>query len=115
VAQPVPGTEGTGPLPFWSPDSRSIAFTASGKLNRVELAGGTVATICALPGPEITSGTWNRDGAIVFACGLIRPLYQVSASGGEPRPLTQLDVSRGEVFHRFPFFLPDGRHFVFEV
>jgi Tol biopolymer transport system component len=38
---------------------------------------------------------------------------QVKAEGGTVTPATELDPSRGEVGHRFPRFLPDGRHFMF--
>ena len=108
-ARRVAGTEGAS-LPFWSPNSQSIAFFAQGKLQRVELAGGAPQTICEVglaPG-----GSWGSDGQILFG-GWGSSLFQVSASGGQPKPLTTLNASRGEVFHYWPQILPGGRFLYF--
>ena len=40
-------------------------------------------------------------------------LLRVAAAGGTPMPLTKLDVSRQEIAHLWPQFLPDGRHLIF--
>jgi eukaryotic-like serine/threonine-protein kinase len=106
VAQPLPGTEGAT-QPFWSPDSRSVAFFADGQLKRVEASGGPVQTICDLPLGAV-GGTWSTAGTIVFGTRA-GPLYGVSASSGQARPVTSLDKSRGDSSHRGPQFLPDGR------
>jgi serine/threonine protein kinase/Tol biopolymer transport system component len=111
-AQPLPGTE-NGTLPFWSPDSRFVGFFAAGKLKKLEVSGGTPQTLCDAPAPWI--GTWNRNGVILFTPSLNSPLYRVSAAGGKAVPVTTLDPSRQEVGHRFPQFLPDGRHFLYLV
>jgi Tol biopolymer transport system component len=108
--QPLRGTEGAGP-PFWSPDGRFIAFGAGGKLKKIAVSGGPVQTICDAPG--VVGGTWNRDDVIVFAPGNRTPLHRVSAAGGESTPVTTLDQSQSQNTHRWPHFLPDGRHFVF--
>jgi len=109
AARRMAGTEGAG-LPFWSPNSQSIAFFAQDKLQRVDLAGGAPQIICDVglaPG-----GSWGSDGQILFgAWG--SSLFQVSASGGQPKPLTTLDASRGEVFHYWPQILPGGRFLYF--
>ena len=110
AARRVKGTEGAY-LPFWSPDSRQIAFFANGKLLKVPADGGPVVDIC--PAPSGRGGTWNRSDVIVFAPASAGPLHRVSANGGEPSPVTALDSTRRETGHRFPHFLPDGRHFTF--
>ena len=110
-AQPLAGTEGAS-YPFWSPDGRFIGFFANGKLKKIDAAGGPAQTICNAPSGR--GGTWNRDGVIVFAPDIFSPLYRVSAAGGEPAPLP-LDKSRREQVHRFPYFLPDGRHFIYRA
>ena len=109
--QPLPGTENSS-FPFWSPDSRFIGFFAEGKLKKIDASGGPPQTICDAPGNR--GGTWNRDGVILFA-SVNSPLYRVPASGGVPTPVTQFEPSRGEDSHRWPFFLPDGRHFLYHV
>jgi Tol biopolymer transport system component len=108
AAQPLAGTE-NAEYPFWSPDSRSIGFFAGGKLKRVDTAGGppqVVADVFAARG-----GTWNSDGTILFASASVGPLSRVSARAGEPAVVTR--IVQGQVSHRFPQFLPDGKHFLF--
>jgi Tol biopolymer transport system component len=110
AAQALEGTEG-GASPFWSPDSRSLAFFAQGKLKKIDLAGGPAVTLCdAAPG---VSGAWGRDGVIVFSAAGATPLLRVSAAGGKPSPATTL--ADNETGHARPSFLPDGRHFVYRA
>jgi len=104
------GTEGAY-FPFWSGDGRFVGFFASNKLKKIAVAGGTAETICEAAAGR--GGTWNKDGLIVFAPGSFGPLMQVKAEGGEVTPATELDSAHGEVGHRFPRFLPDGRHFMY--
>ena len=110
VAQELAGTE-SGGIPLWSPDSQWIAFFADGKLRRIPAGGGTVQVICDAPVGR--GGSWNADGVIVFAPGITGTLQKVSAGGGTPTPVTQLDESTGEQTHRWPEFLPDGKHFLY--
>jgi len=111
VAQPLAGTEGAT-YPFWSPDGRHLAFFVDGKLKRIDLEGGAPLTIC--PASEGRGGAWGPDGDILFTPDTQSPIHRVSASGGEPTPVTKVDSRRmGETTHRYPFFLPDGRRFLF--
>ena len=98
--------------PFWSPDSRFIGFFAGGQLKKIESGGGPAQKVCDIPGPR--GGTWNHDGVIVVGT-TAGTLFRVSQAGGEPTPLTKLDQSRFETSHRWPYFLPDDRHFLFFV
>jgi len=107
-AQPLEGTEGAE-LPFWSADSRSIGFFASGRLNRIDLGGGPAQALANAP--QGRGGTWNADGVILFGPTSLSPIFRVAASGGDASAVTQLDSLRGS--HRYPQFLPDGRHFLF--
>ena len=107
----LPGTEGGG-HPFWSPDSHSIGFFADGKLKRIDADDASLQTICDV-GLSPRGGSWNRDGIIIFTPHINEPLYQVSANGGTPVPLTTLDTNHGETSHRWPQFLPDGKHYLF--
>jgi eukaryotic-like serine/threonine-protein kinase len=111
----ISGTEGAI-LPFWSPDSRSIAFLAGGKIKRVEVSGGPPRDICTWPSspPIALVGTWSKEGVIVCA-KTNGPLYCVSADGGEPTEITRLDKSQKELGHLHPSFLPDGRHYLYTV
>src|SRR5262245_51665427 len=109
-ARPLAGTEGPT-YPFWSPDSRSLGFFAGGKLRKIDVSGGPPETICDAPAAR--GGTWGRDGTIVFAPSTRYPLHRVAASGGAVVPITKLDPSKGEISHRWPTFLPDGRHFLY--
>ena len=112
-AKPLAGTEGAQ-LPFWSPDGAFLAFFADGKLKKLELGTGNIQIICdGVNGPG--GGTWNRDGVIVFSPRLEGPLFRVGAAGGTPTPLTTLDAANSESNHMWPWFLPDGQHYVFQV
>jgi Tol biopolymer transport system component len=110
TAQPLAGTEDAG-YPFWSPDGRSIGFFGLGKLKRIDASGGPPLTLADAPLPR--GGSWSKDGVIVFAPSVNAPLYRVSSAGGTATPLTSLDPSKNETTHRWPHFLPDGRHFLY--
>ena len=105
----LPATQGAAE-PFWSPDGKSVGFFADGKLKRIAVAGGPPQTIC--DAPLAWGATWNRDGVIIFCSEGVGPLYRVDANGGTPRSLTRLGPR--EEAHRWPVFLPDGDHFVFQ-
>ena len=109
LPQPLPKTEGAF-YPFWSPDSKSIAFFAEDKLKRIDATGGPILTLC--DAPLGLGGTWNRDEVILFAT-LRDPLNRVSASGGVPTPLGRFDSGGQTANHAWPHFLPDGRHFLY--
>jgi len=106
--QALHGTD-EGAFPFWSPDSQSLGFFAQGKLKRIDVAGGPVQTLCDAPVGR--GGTWSRGGVILFAPNTGGPLYRVSSAGGDPVAVTK--ASQGLASHRFPSFLPDGRHFLY--
>jgi eukaryotic-like serine/threonine-protein kinase len=110
TAQPLEGTEGAS-FPFWSPDSRSLGFFASGNLNRIDVAGGPAIAIAEAS--QGRGGAWGPDGSILYTPGFSNPLYRVAASGGTPQPVTNLGTARLETTHRWPQFLPDGKHFLF--
>ena len=110
AARPVPATENAMGV-FWSPDGRSIGFFADGKLKKIGLAGGAAQILAEAPNPR--GGTWNRNDIIVFAPATAGVLAKVSASaaGGAVSAVTRLEPS--QTSHRWPQFLPDGRHFLF--
>lgn len=108
-ARPLPGTDQAS-YPFWSADNRFVGFFSGGKLKKAAAEGGSPAVVCDAPNGR--GGTWNADGVIVFASGITDPLQRVSAAGGQVMPASVLDKPR-ENSHRFPQFLPDGRHFLF--
>jgi hypothetical protein len=109
-AQPLPGTENAF-WPFWSPDSRFIAFFAEGKLQKVAVGGGPPQVVC--DAPDGRGGSWSKDGVIVFAPLAMGPLLRVSADGGEVAEVARPDSMGHETGLRSPCFLPDGRHFLY--
>ncbi len=111
TSKALPGTEGAE-HPFWSADSRSIGFFASGKLKRIEADGASSQTVCDA-GLSPRGGAWNQNGVIIFTPGISEGLYRISAQGGTPIPITQLATNFGEDSHRWPQFLPDGNHYLF--
>jgi serine/threonine protein kinase len=110
TATELSGTDGAQD-PFWSPDNRYIAFFAGGKLKKVEATGGPPFSICDVVNPR--GGSWSQQGVIVLPVDQTVALSQVSDAGGTPVLLTKLDTARKEYTHRWPFFLPDGKHFLY--
>ncbi len=108
-ARPLPGTE-DAIYPFWSPDSRSLAFRTSTKLQKIDISGGLPQTICEIA--AIQGGSWNQDGVILL--GTYAGVMRVPAAGGTPTLLIKADASRGEVGFIDPTFLPDGKHFLYD-
>ncbi len=104
TAQPLPGTEEAA-TPFWSPDSRWVGFGQDTKLKKIDIQGGPPVVITDLPS-ALRGGTWNVDGVILYHPNNAQAILRVSASGGQPQPVT--DRSGRE-----PWFLPDGRHFLY--
>jgi eukaryotic-like serine/threonine-protein kinase len=110
TAQALPGTD-DAQQPFWSADSRFIGFFADGKLKRIEASGGSVQTLA--DAQTARGGTWNVDGIIIFSPAVADGLYRVSASGGPATKITTLDAAKNQTSHCWPFFLPDGKHFIY--
>ena len=108
-ARVLPGTDGAL-FPFWSPDSRSLGFFAENKLKTVDLDGGSAQVVCDAPLGR--GGAWGPGGVILFTPAPSAALMRVSASGGTPAPITKIDTAL-HTSHRWPFFLPDGKHFLY--
>ncbi len=113
TARALAGTEDAS-APFWSPDGRSIAFVAAGKLKTVDIEGRRLVVLSS--DAAAVPGAWSTDGTLLFfrgAHGTVGSIFKVSAQGGPVTPATTLDGAREEVAHFVPHFLPDGRHFLF--
>jgi len=105
------GTDGAT-FPFWSPDNRNLGFFAGGKLKTIDLNGGSALTVCDAAFGR--GGTWGPGGTILFSPEATAAIFRVSASGGTPEPVTKFDLTKASS-HRWPFFLPDGKHFLYMV
>ena len=109
-AHELPGTQGANLDPAWSPDSQWIAFLAEGNLKKIDVAGGTPQTLAPYSNPA-TGISWSRQDLILYSStGVIN---RVPASGGETSAVTALDSQHGEAGQGRPFFLPDGKHFLY--
>ena len=111
-AQSLAATEGafsgSGGL-FWSPDGESMCFWAQGQLKRIDLRSGLARSLAVAP--NLIGGTWAPAGTILFVPSGASPVVRINGSGGDGVAATTL--APGQVGHRFPQFLPDGRHFTF--
>src|SRR5689334_2573471 len=110
AAQPLAGTEGTR-RPFWSPDSRYLAFMAEGKLKKIDVTGGPPTKIC--DAPTAVDGSWSPEGVILLDGTGTDPILRVPAAGGTPVVAVKTEPSRKEIQVGWPEFLPDGRHFLY--
>lgn len=114
-ARPLDGTDGATSM-FWSPDARSLAFFAAGKLKRLEAAaGGAPVTICDVREGIGQMGTWGADGRILFASVQGEALLEVSASGGPVTEVRKPTGGGGPQRLTWPLFLPDGRSYLFQA
>ena len=114
TAQLLPGTKGAK-YPFWSPDSRYLAFFADGQLKKIPVGGGPPQTLSEAT--DARGGAWTPgkagEGTIIFSPAPQSGILRLPAAGGEATAVTKLDTTRQETSHRFPEFLPDGHHFLF--
>ena len=111
AAQRLAGTEEVDGPPFWSPDSRFLGFFAQSKLKKIDPSGGPALNIGSVQAN--LGATWSANNVIVVAPFNRTVLHRVPAAGGALEPITTLNVERKENSHRWPHFLPDGRHFLF--
>ena len=99
-----------GVNPFWSPDGASIGFFADFKVKTLDINTGVVRILCDAPAPR--GGSWGSSGIILFTPSPRDAIFQVSASGGTPTAVTTIDTKLHST-HRWPYFLPDGQHFLY--
>jgi Tol biopolymer transport system component len=112
-ARALPGTDTAYVPAAWSSDSKYVLFSPLnvGQLKKVDIQGGPPQTVSTMTG-RLNGVTTNKDGVIIFASSAAnQPVFRVSSAGDAPVPLTAL--AKGEGSHRWPQFLPDGRHFLY--
>lgn len=107
-ARALEGTEGAE-APFWSPDSRFLGYFADQKIRKIEVASGLQETLT--DASFVFGAAWGADGKIVFSSGWGKPLMRISASGGDPEPVTEPTTLDDVV--AWPSFLPDGENFLY--
>jgi serine/threonine protein kinase/Tol biopolymer transport system component len=106
----IPGSEGAS-YPFWSPDDQYVAFFANGKLRKAAISGGPLQSLAAV-GSAPRGGSWGSKGIILYAPDSAGPIWRVNADGTGAAAITQALRSAHEPSHRWPYFLPDGDHFL---
>ena len=109
--RPLAGTEFAS-SPFWSPDGHWIGFFAEGKIKKIPAGGGPVQVLASAGVPR--GASWGGDGTILFAKGNTG-ILRLAATDGTVSEVTRLDSSLQEGSHRWPSFLPDGRHFLYVI
>jgi Tol biopolymer transport system component len=107
---PIPGTEGLFRA-YWSPDSREVVFVSDDKIQRAPIAGGAPTVVCAASGGVDLS--WGAKGQILMDGRTTDSLRVVPAGGGDLLPAARIDRASGEIGSAWPYFLPDGEHFLF--
>ena len=107
------GTEG-GNQPFWSPNSREVGYLHGSAVYRVSIADGTSQKVVDLPGAG-RGLSWGKDGTILYTPSTNAGIWRVPVAGGVPTPATVLDTTLIDGSHRFPQWLPDGKHFLYAL
>jgi Tol biopolymer transport system component/tRNA A-37 threonylcarbamoyl transferase component Bud32 len=113
--QPLPGTEGAG-FPFWSPDGRWVGFGQGSKLKKIDTQGGPAITVTDVPEGSFRGGSWSPRGVIIFGTNTGASILRVAVAGAKAAPATGVEPrtqSGGEGNPLYPWFLPDGRHFLY--
>ncbi|HUR21072.1 MAG TPA: protein kinase [Vicinamibacterales bacterium] len=106
----IPGTDGATSM-FWSPDGTALGFFVRGQLKRVDLSGGAPVKVCDVPIAIGLSGSWGREGDILFATVNGERISKVAAAGGAPvEVMAQTDRKARLIW---PRYLPDGRRFIY--
>jgi Tol biopolymer transport system component len=111
-ARQIAGTENAQYV-FWSPDSKHLGFFLNGRLRRLEVATGRIQPIGGEGSSYPRGATWSRDGKILYAPDSNAGIFMIDADGGEPVQVTTPDPDVPDSSHRWPYFLPDGEHFLF--
>jgi Tol biopolymer transport system component len=109
AAKKLEGTVGAS-FPFWSADGKFIGFFADGHLKKIPTAGGPVTDLAEASNPR--GGSWNKDNVIIYEPDYRDTLWRINAMGGTPVRLTKFEAGK-HTTHRWPRFLPDGKHFLF--
>jgi serine/threonine protein kinase len=113
-AKPVPGTEQARSL-FWSPDGRTLAWFASDALKKIDPSSGIAIQLCSVEPDVGFVGSWSSTGRILFASVESESIFSVSDAGGPVTAAVEIDHERNEVGLKFPWFLPDGRRFLYTL
>jgi Tol biopolymer transport system component len=99
---------------FWFADGRTIGFfdESNGKLKKVDAQTGAIQTLAGVTSNQF-AGSANADGTIIYSSAATKGIIKVSSTGGSPAQVTTVDSTRQELMHLWPWFLPDGRHFLY--
>jgi Tol biopolymer transport system component len=112
TAYPLAGTEGALGRPFWSPDSRYLAYFDGRQLKKIPVAGGPPQMIGEAENGA--DGSWGTNGVILFdGRGAVDPIRRIPASGGKATPAFVGSAKDLPGTASWPFFLPDGKHYLF--
>jgi eukaryotic-like serine/threonine-protein kinase len=106
------GTQGAS-FPFWSPDGAYLGFFANGKLQKIAASGGAPQALARAAAGR--GGSWGKQNVIVYSPDASGPLWRINADGSGGAPVTQevMQAKPEQQTHRWPVFLPDGKHFLY--
>jgi Tol biopolymer transport system component len=112
TAHAVAGTRGAESV-FWSPDGRSLGFFTANQLLRIDLPGGAPVTLDRFSSSTGRSASWGRQGDILYSAVQGDAIYRIPAAGGTPVAIVSRDSAASEIFVVWPWYLPDGKHFLY--
>jgi serine/threonine-protein kinase len=110
-SKPVPGVN--APAVYFSPDGQWLAYFNTGSLYKVSVDGGAPVRISAAQNPRGIS--WGPDGEIYMAAGQVGGVVKILPGSDSAVTVSTPDPALGEISHRFPSLLPDGKWMLLTV
>ena len=110
------GTDGAL-APFFSPDGSYVGFTTGVTIKIVATAGGPVVPLTDSLDARY-GAAWGADGFIYAGTrGLTTGLSRIGSKpgAGGVEVVTTVDTAAGEIVHRFPDVLPNGKGVLFMI
>jgi predicted Ser/Thr protein kinase len=102
-------------IPVFSPDGRNLLLQdpMTQTIKKVAASGG--APVPFATADFVFRGDWAPDNYYYWTTHYFGPIVRTPLSGGQPEPVTHLDLEKQERTHRHAQMLPGGKALIFTV